>query len=158
MDMYSGAGLENFDGGNLKGVAVDVINAIGALREAYTQLMALLAPVKNIHDSEEVEIFLADEKLREAFYNQLCAFGKALSLVLNAQQAYEALPKEERKTYQDAFIFFSKVRRAMKPRCGDAIDNSEYEPLMQNLLDAHLSVAGPPCVSAAWKPDGAPAL
>lgn len=142
MDMYSGAGLENFDGGDLKGVVVDVMSAIGTLRETYTQLMELLAPVKNIHDSEEVEVFLADEKLREAFYNQLCAFGKALSLVLNAQQAYEALPNGERKTYQDAFIFFSKVRRTVKLRYGDAIDNSEYEPLMQNLLDTHLSVAG----------------
>ena len=142
MDMYSGAGLENFDGGDLKGVAVDVMSAIGTLREAHTQLMELLEPVRNLYDSEEVEVFLADEKIREAFYNQLCAFGKALSLVLNAQQAYEALPKAERETYQDAFVFFSKVRRAVKPRYGDSIDNSEYEPLMQNLLDAHLSVAG----------------
>ncbi len=30
----------------------------------------------------------------------------------------------------------------MKIRYFDAIDNSEYEPLMQNLLDTHLSIAG----------------
>lgn len=30
----------------------------------------------------------------------------------------------------------------MKIRYCDAIDNREYEPLMQNLLDTHLSVAG----------------
>ena len=30
----------------------------------------------------------------------------------------------------------------MKPRYGDSIDNREYEPLMQNLLDVHLSVEG----------------
>lgn len=41
-----------------------------------------------------------------------------------------------------AFIFFSKVRRSVKIRYCDAIDNREYEPLMQNLLDTHLSVAG----------------
>lgn len=39
-------------------------------------------------------------------------------------------------------MFFSKVRRSVKIRYCDAIDNSEYEPLMQNLLDTHLSVAG----------------
>ena len=142
MDMYSGAGLENYDGGDLRGVVVDVMSAIGKLRETYTQLMELFAPVKNIADSEEVEVFLADEKLREDFYNQLCAYGRALNIVLNAQQAYESLSKEDRSAYQDAFIFFSKVRRAIKPRYGDAIDNSEYEPLMQNLLDTHLSVVG----------------
>lgn len=65
-----------------------------------------------------------------------------MNLVLNAEQAYEALPKPELKRYQSAFAFFSKVRRSVKIRYCDAIDNREYEPLMQNLLDTHLSVAG----------------
>ena len=142
MDMYSGAGLENFDSGDLKGVVVDVMSAVGDLRNAYSQLVELFAPVADIDDSEAVEVFLAAEKLREDFYNRLCAFGRALNLVLNAEQAYNAVPKEERKKYQDTFIFFSKVRRSIKIRYCDSIDNSEYEPLMQNLLDTHLSVAG----------------
>ncbi|MDY4635085.1 MAG: type I restriction endonuclease subunit R [Candidatus Limivicinus sp.] len=142
MDMYSGAGLENFDSGDLKGVVVDVMSAVGDLRNAYSQLVELFTPVADIGDSEAVEVFLAAEKLREDFYNRLCAFGRALNLVLNAEQAYNAVPKEERKKYQDTFIFFSKVRRSIKIRYCDSVDNSEYEPLMQNLLDTHLSVAG----------------
>ena len=142
MDMYSGAGLENFDSGDLKGVVVDVMSAVGDLRNSYTQLVELFAPVANKNDSEAVEVFLADDKIREDFYNLLCSFGRALSLVLNAEQAYNALSKDERKKYQDTFIFFTKVRRSVKIRYCDAIDNSEYEPLMQNLLDTHLSVAG----------------
>lgn len=142
MDMYSGAGLENFDGGDLKGVVVDVMAAVGNLRSAYTQLVELFAPVGNIRDAEAVEVFLADDKMRQDFYTLLCAFGRALNLVLNAEQAYNALSKEERQKYQDTFIFFSKVRRSVKLQYCDAIDNAEYEPLMQNLLDTHLSVAG----------------
>ena len=142
VDMYSGAGLENFDSGDLKGVVVDIMTAVGDLRNTYTQLVDLFAPVADKNDSEAVEVFLADDKIRENFYNLLCAFGRALNLVLNAEQAYNALPKDERKKYQDTFIFFSKVRRSVKIRYCDAIDNSEYEPLMQNLLDTHLSVAG----------------
>lgn len=142
MDMYSGAGLENFDGGDLKGVVVDVMAAIGNLRSAYTQLVELFAPVGSISDAEAVEVFLADDKARQDFYTLLCAFGRALHLVLNAEQAYNALDKEERQKYQDTFIFFSKVRRSVKLQYCDAIDNAEYEPLMQNLLDTHLSVAG----------------
>lgn len=142
MDMYSGAGLENFDSGDLKGVVVDVMTAIGDLRSSYTQLVELFAPVSDKNDSEAVEVFLADDKIREDFYNLLCAFGRALNLVLNAEQTYNAFPKDERKKYQDTFIFFAKVRRSVKIRYCDAIDNSEYEPLMQNLLDTHLSVAG----------------
>ena len=142
MDMYSGAGLENFDGGDLKGVVVDVMSAIGNLRSAYTQLVELFAPVGSISDAEAVEVFLADDKMRQDFYTLLCAFGRALHLVLNAEQAYNALSKGERQKVQDTFIFFSKVRRSVKLQYCDAIDNAEYEPLMQNLLDTHLSVAG----------------
>lgn len=142
MDMYSGAGLENFDGGDLKGVVVDVMAAVGNLRSVYTQLVELFAPVGSISDTEAVEVFLADDKMRQDFYTLLCAFGRALHLVLNAEQAYNALGKEERQKYQDTFIFFSKVRRSVKLQYCDAIDNAEYEPLMQNLLDTHLSVAG----------------
>lgn len=142
MDMYSGAGLENFDGGDLKGVVVDVMAAVGNLRSVYTQLVEFFAPVGSISDAEAVEVFLADDKMRQDFYTLLCAFGRALHLVLNAEQAYNALGKEERQKYQDTFIFFSKVRRSVKLQYCDAIDNAEYEPLMQNLLDTHLSVAG----------------
>ena len=142
MDMYSGAGLENFEGRDLRGVVIDVLEALGQLRTAYTNLIDLFADVKDLSDTEAVEVSLADEKKREQFYNLLCAFGRALNLVLNSEQAYAALPGEERKKYQDRFVFFSKVRRSVKIRYCDAIDNREYEPLMQNLLDTHLSVAG----------------
>ena len=142
MDMYSGAGLENFEGRDLKGVVIDVLEALGQLRAAYTNLIDLFADVKDLSDTEAVEVSLADEKKREQFYNLLCAFGRALNLVLNSEQAYAALPGEERKKYQNRFVFFSKVRRSVKIRYCDAIDNREYEPLMQNLLDTHLSVAG----------------
>lgn len=142
MDMYSGAGLENYDSGDLKGVVVDVMSAIGGLRDAYTQLVDLFDPVKNKDDEEQIQLYLEDEKIRYEFYDLLCSFGRALNLVLNSEQAYASLSKEERKKYQDTFILFSRVRRSVKIRYGDIIDNHEYEPLMQNLLDTHLSVAG----------------
>ena len=142
MDMYSGAGLENFESGDLRGVVIDVLEALGQLRTAYTNLIDIFTDIKDLDDTEAVEVALADEKRREQFYSLLCAFGRALNLALNSEQVYAALPGEERKKYQDCFVFFSKVRRSVKIRYCDAIDNSEYEPLMQNLLDTHLSVAG----------------
>ena len=142
MDLYGGAGLENFDGGDLRGVVVDVMSSVAGIRDAYSQLMDLFADVKDLRDTEAVEVSLADEKRRETFYNLLCAFGKALNMVLNSERAYAALSREELKKCQDAFLFFAKVRRSVKIRYCDAIDNEEYEPMMQNLLDTHLSVAG----------------
>lgn len=142
MDMYSGAGLENFESSDLKGVVVDVMSAVGTLRSEYSNITAEFSDVSDMNDTEEVEVYLCDEKRRERFYNRLSAYGRALGIVLNAEQAYTALPAEERKKYQDTFTYFSKVRRSVKIRYGDAIDNREYEKQMQNLLDTHLSVAG----------------
>ena len=65
MEMYSGAGLENFDSGDLKGVIVDVISAVGSLREANSNLESVFSGIKNKDDSEEYEVALADEKTRE---------------------------------------------------------------------------------------------
>lgn len=142
MDTYSGAGLENFDGGDLSGAVVDVMESLGTLREAYSQLAELFHAVANPRDTEEIEVSLAEEGQRNKFYALLCRFGRALSTVCNAEKAYAAVPKAEMQVYQDAFIFFSRVRRSVKIRYCDALDNSEYEPLMQNLLDTHLSVVG----------------
>ncbi len=142
MDMYSGAGLENFDSGDLKGAVIDVMSSIGKLRNAYSQLIELFNPVKNKDDSEAIEVFLADDKKREEFYNLLCVLGRALNLVLNAEQVYNSLNRDELEKYKNTFTFFAKVRRSVKIRYCDAVDNREYEPLMQNLLDTHLSVVG----------------
>ena len=142
MEMYSGAGLENFDSGDLKGVIVDVISAVGSLREAYSNLESVFSGISNKTDTEEYEIALADEKIREKFYGCLSAFGRTLSVVLNSEKAYSAVPREELEKYKHSFVFYSKIRRSVKIRYFDAVDNAEYEPLMQNLLDTHLSVAG----------------
>ncbi|MBQ9423244.1 MAG: type I restriction endonuclease subunit R [Pyramidobacter sp.] len=139
MTTYSGAGLEGFDGGDLKGVAVDVSSAVGDLRSAYSQLQKLFEGV-DLKDVEAVEVWLADEERRKSFYALLCAFGKALSLVLGSDKAYGALTEAEARLYQGAFAFFSKVRRSVKIRYAEALDNAEYERKMQSLLDRYLSV------------------
>ena len=142
MDMYSGAGLEKFDSGDLKGAVVDVMSAVGEIRNNFSQLIGLFNGISDITDSEAVEVFLAENTVREKFYQLLCSFGRSLNIVLNSEKVYNALPKDEIKKYQETFVFLSKVRRSIKIRYGDAIDFKEYEPLMQNLLDTHLSVAG----------------
>lgn len=148
MNMYSGAGLENYEGADLSGAIVDVITVVGELREAYSQLCDLFIGVKNKNDTNEYEDILADEDLRNDFYNLLCKFGKALAIVVNSEKAYEAVPRDEINRYKSEFIMFSKIRKSVKLRYADAIDNKEYEPIMQNLLDQNLSVTGLKIIAA----------
>ena len=142
MNMYSGAGLENYESSDLKRVMTDMLCVVGELRQSYTRMDDFFVHLKNKRDTEEVEVSLADDKRREEFYELLCEFGKKLMIVLNSEKAYESFSKEEINTYRDAFGFYAKVRRSVKIRYSDAVDNREYEPLMQNLLDRHLSVLG----------------
>jgi len=142
MEVYSGAGLEEFDSEDIHGVIVDVMACVSRLREAYSLLCDIFASIKNKEDAEEIEVFLADTEIRAKFYDALCSFGRALSMVLNSEKAYAAFTKQELGMYQAAFIFYSKVRRSVKKRYADSIDNKEYEKQMQNLLDTHMSVAG----------------
>lgn len=142
LEVYSGAGLELFDAGDIQGVVIDIMASIADLREKYSQLCDTLGDVKNSNDSEEIEVYFENDDRRAKFYDALCLFGRALSIVLNSERAYLTLEKSEIKKYQDAFVFYSKIRRALKIRCSELIDNKEYEKQMQNLLDTHMSVAG----------------
>lgn len=142
LEIYSGAGLEAFDSEDIKGVVVDIMSCIAKLREAYSQLNDIFANIKNKIDTEEIEIYLADNEIRAKFYNALCSFGRALNTVINSETAYNAIEKEELKKYKEQFAFFSKIRRSVKIRYADIIDNAEYEKQMQNLLDTHMSVNG----------------
>ena len=142
LNMYSGAGLELFDAEDLKGTITDVISSVGGLRNSYSTLLELFKTIKNNQDVEEIETYLADEKIREDFYNLLCVFGRSLNIVLNSETAYNAIPRDELTKYKQSFVFWQKLRRSVKIRYYDAIDNKEYEPLMQNLLDSHMSVSG----------------
>lgn len=142
LEIYSGAGLELFEENDIKGVVLDIMSCIAKLREAYSQLNDIFASIKNKEDTEEIEVYLADAERRAAFYNALCAFGRTLSIVINSETAYNAMDKEEIKRYKDQFVFYAKVRRSVKIRYADMIDNAEYEKQMQNLLDTHMSVSG----------------
>lgn len=142
MEVYSGSGLEEFDSEDIKGVIVDVMAYVSRLREAYSHICDLFAIVKNKDDAEEYEVYLSDDTIRGKFYDALCVFGRALNMVLNSEKAYAAFDKAEIGKYKSAFVFYSKLRRSVKVRYADVIDNREYEKQMQNLLDTHMSVVG----------------
>ncbi|GER73757.1 type I restriction endonuclease subunit R [Weizmannia acidilactici] len=139
MQMYSGAGLENFDPEDLKGAIYDVISIIGSLRQYYSDLLQIFAPIKNKNDREEYEVWLEDEERREGFYNVLSNFGRNLGIALESEKIYNALPPEELQKYKKDFKFFQDLRKTVKLRYSDTIDHKEYEAKMQKLMDNYIS-------------------
>ncbi len=142
LEVYSGAGLEDFDSEDIKGVVVDIMQSISKLREEYSRLCDIFLPVNNNEDTEEIEVFLADDELRAKFYDTLCGFGRALNIVITSETTYNSIDKVELDKYKKQFAFYAKVRRSVKIRYADVIDNAEYEKQMQNLLDTYITVSG----------------
>lgn len=142
LSMYSGAGLENFEGSDLKGAIHDVIVIMGALRQYYTNLVNFFASIKNKQDTEEYEVYLADDKLREEFYELLSGFGRNLSIALESEKIYNSLGKEEIAKLKAAFKFYQKLRESVKRRYSDVIDHKEYEARMQKLIDNYIAAEG----------------
>lgn len=139
MEMYSGAGLENFDPEDLKGALYDVISIIGSLRSYYTELVNIFMRVKNKYDMEEYQVLLADEELREHFYDTLSNFSRNLTIALESEKIYDALPKEEIEKYKKDFRFYQELRKSVRIRYSDTIDHKEYEAKMQKLMDNYIA-------------------
>lgn len=139
LDMYSGAGLENFDPEDLKGALYDVISIIGSLRQYNTDLKNIFLGVKNRKDVEEYELILANDEIRENFYNVLSHFGRYFSIALESEQVYNSLSKDELSNYKNDFKFYQELRKSVKLRYSDSIDHKEYEAKMQKLMDNYIS-------------------
>ncbi|MEH7114593.1 type I restriction endonuclease subunit R [Neobacillus niacini] len=139
MQMYSGAGLENFDPKDIKGAIHDVITIIGLLRQYHSDLLQIFSQIKNKDDAEEYEVWLEDEERKEEFYDLLSKFGRNLGIALESEKIYNALPEEELKKYKKDLKFFQELRKSVKLRYSDTIDHKEYEAKMQKLMDNYIS-------------------
>ncbi|WP_408955808.1 type I restriction endonuclease subunit R [Natroniella sp. ANB-PHB2] len=139
MQMYSGSGLENFDPKDLQGALYDVKTIIGKLREAHSQLLDIFIPVKNKEDMEEYEVRLANEELREEFYEVLSKFSRNLSIALQSERIYKELGREKLNEYKKDLKFFQELRKSVKLRYSDEIDHEEYEVKMQKLMDNYIA-------------------
>lgn len=136
---YSGSGLENFDGKDLDGALVDVISIMGYLRQSYSNLVAIFKGVKNRKDKEEFELILAEDEIRNDFYNELTQFGKYMGIALESEHVYVALGDEDIALYKRELKFYQELRAAVKLRYSDSIDHKEYEAKMRNLMDTYIA-------------------
>jgi type I restriction enzyme R subunit len=139
LETYSGSGLENFDTSDIQGALVDVIQIVGKLREAYSQVIDIFRNVKNQRDREEYEIALEDDEKRNEFYNALSVFGKYMAIALESEHVYEALDNDEISNYKRELKYFQELRAAVKLRYSDTIDHKEYEARMRNLMDTYIA-------------------
>ena len=136
LELYNN--LPEFDAQDLAGILTDISDKVKLLPQTHTILWDTFKEIKNKNDIESYEQFLADQEMREKFYERLTAFSKTLSIALSSARFWEDTASEDISRYRSDLKFFTKLRASVKRRYAETLDFSEYEPKIQKLLDMHV--------------------
>ncbi len=136
LDLYSQ--LPEYDAADLRDILIDISTEVQKLPQTHTILWDTFKEIKNKNDVEEYEQFLADQEMRDKFYDRLTAYSKILSIALASVKFLEETPPEDMSRYKRDLKFFTKLRTSIKRRYAETLDFAEYEPKIQKLLDMHV--------------------
>ena len=139
MTTYSA--LEGFDEQDLAGALTSINEEVAKLPQRHGDLRDLFKEIQNQQDEEEYELQLADEKLRNQFYERLSDFAKTLSIAMSSDQFIATTPEKKLKTYKNDLKTFSNLRASVKLRYAEAIDYRDFEPKIKKLLDTHITAS-----------------
>lgn len=134
--------LEEADQHELEMSLTDVAEEIDKLPRRYTELLNLFQDIKNKSDEEQYELKLADDVLRERFYECLRDYARSLSMALSSLKFIEVTPEEKINKYRKDLKFFMQLRASVRRRYAEVVDFKEYETKIQKLLDTHVSTGG----------------
>lgn len=136
LDLYGS--LPDFDAKDLEDILTDITDEVQKLAQTHSILWDTFKEIKNKKDIEEYEQFLADQEMRDKFYDRLTSFSKTLSVALASVQFLEDTSPKDIALYKNDLKFFTKLRTSVKRRYAETLDFSEYEPKIQKLLDMHV--------------------
>ena len=139
LSMYSV--LDGFEDEDLAGTLIAVQEEVAKLPQRYSNLWDLFNEVKNQYDEEAYEKLLADDALREEFYERLAQYSKALGIALSVEKFVMNTPEEKLRQYKDDLKRFQNLKASVKIRYAEAIDYRDYEPKIRKLLDTHISAS-----------------
>ncbi len=138
LNMYSEAGLEGFDPRDLEGTLGKISDEIAKMPQRNSDLWDVFREVKNQKDEEAYEQLLADESIRDEFYEHLKEYGKALGIALSSEKFVTDTPSEKLQTYRQDLKRFENLKVAVKRRYAETICYSDYEPKIKKILDTHI--------------------
>lgn len=136
LDLYRN--LPEYDAKDIEDILSDISTKTEKLPQSHTILWDTFKEIKNRNDIEEYEQFLADEEMRDKFYDRLTVYSKILSIALSSVKFWEETSQEDIGRYKGDLKFFTKLRTSVKRRYAETLDFSDYEPKIQKLLDIHV--------------------
>ena len=130
--------FEGFDEEDLLGTLTSVNEEVRMLPQRYSDLWDVFREVKNKHDEESFEVLLADDELREDFYERLAEYSKTLGIALSTDKFIMETDEAKLRTYKADLKRFQNLKKSVKLRYAEAIDYRDYEPKIKKLLDTHI--------------------
>lgn len=133
--------LAEFDREGLDDLAqalTDVSVELRKLPQRYSELWDVFKAVQNKQDEEAYERLLADEEVRDRFYERLSAFSRTLAIALATVGFLDETPEERVAKYKSDLRFFMQLRTSVRRRYAEVVDFKEYEPRIQKLIDQHV--------------------
>lgn len=130
--------LSGFDDEDLEGTFTGLEEEIAKLKERHTNVWAVFNSVQNKRDLEAMQQHLRPEDVRQDFYDALNEFSKTLQLAMSSARFHEDTPKETVQRYVDDMKYFRNLRAAVKQRYNEAVDYSEYEDQIRNMVDKYI--------------------
>src|SRR5262249_31663697 len=108
--------LEDFDQADLEDANTAITEDVPKLTQRHSDLWDLFKGIKNKQDEEQYEQRLADEEVREQFYERLSAYSRTLAMALSSVRFMEDTPNAKVEKYKADLTFFVKLRVAVKKR------------------------------------------
>ena len=140
LNLYGGLpdALREFDDEDVLDALNDVSREIEHLPQRHSDLWDVFKGIQNQHDEEAFELHLADEALRQRFYERLSAFARTLQIALSSVRFYETTAERRVAQYREDLKFFCNLRTAVRRRYAETVDFRDYERRIQKLIDVHV--------------------
>ena len=129
---------DSFSTTDLQGTLTDIMEEISKLPRAYADVLDLFKQIKNKQNIDEYVSFLADEALREEFYNKFSAFARVLKIALATREFHEKTSINEIQQYKDDLKKYAGIRVVANATYLDTVSFAQYEKQLQKLLDQHV--------------------
>ncbi len=142
MTMYAEAELEGFDPSDLEGTLTTIREEIDKLPQRHSDLWDIFKPVKNRSDEEAYELLLADEAIRDEFYERLKGFGKTLAIAISSEKFVSEVSHKVLQIYRQDLRRFENLKASVRQRYAESICFGDYEPKIRKLLDTHVQANG----------------
>jgi type I restriction enzyme R subunit len=139
-----GAALASYDalqGFNADDIAESIMSVRGEANKvpgAHAALLDVFKSVSNTFDAEAYARLLADQAVRQDFYDRLSAFGRTFAVALASPSFLESTKPELLRKWRDDLGRFNSLRAAVGLRYADRIEWHQYEQRIRQLLDRHV--------------------